>query len=316
MNKTMEMVHPIFSKSQDAPNQFDYNLPKRLGSGIIRANRFSSGLTLLFMDLCLTSPISLSSEITGWGSGMSFNLTGHSDVRSSEHRQILSAIPDTDAYYVYSYPQILEEDIAATRKVKVSILFDKKTLLDFVNEDEEPFLPFLKGLQNQTPVSGQGKMAPKIQRALNQLVDCPYSGKTRAIFLEGKMMEIFAHELEELRVKGKGIPRQPRISASDIERIHFSAELLVRDPVNPPDLTDLARKIGMGKSKFYQNFKSVFGHSPVVHLRSHRLRIARQLLRQGKHNVTEVAFAVGFNNLSYFARVFVDKFGVPPHQTR
>lgn len=243
---------------------------------------------------------------------MSFNIAGHSDVCSSEHQQVLSAKPDTDAYYVYSYPQILEEDIVAKRKVKVSILFDKKTLLDFANEDEAPFLPFLKGLQNQTPVSGQGKIAPEIQRALNQLIDCPYSGKTRAIFLEGKMMEIFAHKLEELRVKGKGCPRQPRISASDIERIHFSAELLVRDPVNPPDLTDLARKIGMGKSKFYQNFKSVFGHSPVEHLRSHRLRIARQLLRQGKHNVTEVAFAVGFNNLSYFARVFKTMFGVTP----
>ncbi|WP_321415452.1 AraC family transcriptional regulator [uncultured Desulfobacter sp.] len=310
----MEIVRSIFSESQDTPNQFVFKLPKKLGSGFILANRFSSGLTLLYMDFSSTSPISLSFETTSWGSGMSFNLTGHSEIRSSEHRTVVSAKPDTNAHYVYPYPQALEENTVPPRKVKVSLTFDKKTLLDFADEDEEPFVPFLKGLQKQIPVSGQEKTTPEIKRALNQLIECPYIGKTRAIFLEGKTMEIFAHKLEELRVKGKGLPRQPRISASDIERIHYAAELLVRDPLNPPDLTELVGQIGMSRSKFYNHFKRVFEHSPMDHLRKHRLQIARQLLQQKKHNITEVAFAVGFNSLSYFTRTFTAEFGLSPRQ--
>ncbi len=127
-------------------------------------------------------------------------------------------------------------------------------------------------------------------------------------------MEIFAYKLEELRGKGKGLPRQPRISASDIERIHYAAELLVRDPINPPDLTNLAGQIGMSRSKFYSHFRKVFKHSPMEHLRSHRMQVAKQLLQQGKHNITEVAFAVGFNSLSYFTRTFTTEFGHSPRQ--
>lgn len=309
----MEIVRATYQKSKEVPNQFSYTLPERLGDGIIRIDSFASGLNLAYMDLSPTKPITVNYETSGWSSGISFNLTGHSDVRSSEYRQVLSSKPDTNAHYVYPYPQILEEDIAA-RKVKVSLNFDKKTLLDFANEHEEPFMPFLKGMQNQIPISGQAKISPEIQRALHQLINCPYSGKTRAIFLEGKAMEIFAHKLEELRERGKGLPRQSRVSASDIERIHYAAELLVRDPVNPPDLMELAGQIGMSRSKFYHHFKIVFEHSPMDHLRKHRLQVARQLLLQRGHNITEVAFAVGFNSLSHFTRIFTAEFGLSPRQ--
>lgn len=310
----MEKVHLPVSKSQENPNQLVCKLPHRLGSGAVTVESFPSGLSLLYMDLKPSDPITIVGNNTNWSAGISFNLIGHSEVRSLEHRKVLSSIPDTNAHYVYPTPQKIEEVIEARRKVKVAILFNKTTLLELAQEDEEPFLPFLKGLQSQVPVAEYGKISPEMQRALHQLITCPYCGKTRAIFMEGKLMEIFAHKLEELREKGKGLGQQPRISASDLERIHFAAELLLRDPINPPDLTDLAGKIGMSRSKFYSHFKLVFGHSPMDHLRRHRLETARQLLKQGNQNITEVAFTVGFNSLSYFTRSFNAEFGISPRQ--
>ncbi len=192
-------------------------------------------------------------------------------------------------------------------------MFDRKTLLALANEDEEPFLPFLKEEKNQIVVANQDRMTTEMRRSLYQIVACPYSGKTRALYVEGKMMEILADKLDQMRGNGS-CPRQTRISKADIERIHYAAELLVRDPVHPPNLRVISEKIGMSKTIFYQNFKKVFGHSPMNHLRSHRLQIAEQLLRQGTHNVTEAAFAVGYNNLSNFTKIFVAEFGVYPHE--
>lgn len=309
----MEIIRPVFSPSQDVPNQSIYNLPKRLGNGIIRVNNFSSGLILYYMNLRPTRPISLVSENTSWNYGIGFNVTGHSEVRLSTHRLPLFAKSGLSMDFIYPKLLHVEEDIGMTRKVKICILFDTKTLLDLANEDEEPFFPFLEGFQKQIPVIGQDKTEPEMKLALNQLVACPYIGKTRTLFLESKGMELLARRLEQIKIKDKSSPRQPRINKIDIERIHYAAELLMCDPANPPDLTTLAGKIGMSRSKFYQNFKMVFGHSPLNHLRSHRLRVARQLLKQGRHNVSEAAFAVGYSNHSYFARIFFAEFGVHPH---
>jgi len=310
----MEIICPTFSKSPQFPTQMIYSLPEKLGSGNMRIDKFSSGLELCYSDLKPTSPIAVAGETTHGYFGVGFNLIGYSKSRLSAHRPAFLVKNGYSAHYIYPTPVITQKDIGVTHNLKIKIFFDKKMLLDFANEDEEPFLPFLKGLQGQVCGTVQEKMDREMQCAMKQIISCPYIGKTRALFLEGKAMELLALKLEQIKIKEKSLRRQPCINKTDCERIHYAAELLVRDPINPPDLTVLAGKIGMGRSKFYQCFKIVFGHSPMEYLRSHRLQVAKQFLRQGTHNVTEAAFAVGFNNLGYFTRAFNAEFGVTPHQ--
>ena len=47
-------------------------------------------------------------------------------------------------------------------------------------------------------------------------------------------------------------------------------------------------------------------------MRQFRLERAAELLRSRQGNVSEVAYAVGFNSLSYFSRCFSDQFGQTP----
>ncbi len=301
-----------FTFSQEIPNQFIYNLPERLGSGGLTVEKFSSGLCLVHMDITPDKPITKAGKLPAGNYGISFNIAGHSTVHPSEHWQSYLTKPGQSAYHIGREPFIVKEDISASRRVKIVIMFDRKTLLDFASEDEEPFLPFLKEDKNQIVVTGQDKMVTKMRSFMNQITMCPYCGKTRALYVEGKVMEIFANTLEQIRPKNKSGSRAHRLSKTDTERIYYAAELLVCDPVNPPNINDIAVKTGMGRSKFYQNFKMVFGHSPTAHLRNHRLHIARQLLQQRTHNVAQAAFAVGFNDPNYFTRLFTAEFGFSP----
>lgn len=74
----------------------------------------------------------------------------------------------------------------------------------------------------------------------------------------------------------------------------------------------IAESLGIGRNKFQREIKELTGLKPVEFVRSIRLNEARRMLNDQSLNVSEVAYAVGFNNLSYFTRSFKSEFGILP----
>lgn len=68
-------------------------------------------------------------------------------------------------------------------------------------------------------------------------------------------------------------------------------------------------------SSFYLShlFSRESGFSFVEYITQVRLRKARELLAGGEKNVSEAAYAVGYHDASYFARVFHRYYGISPH---
>ncbi len=81
-------------------------------------------------------------------------------------------------------------------------------------------------------------------------------------------------------------------------------------------LEEIARLCGMGLFHFSRAFKRIRGMTFQEFLLQHRIGKALKLLRNPRSNVTEVAFAVGFNDLSHFARMFRRYVGLCPSKYR
>jgi signal transduction histidine kinase/CheY-like chemotaxis protein/AraC-like DNA-binding protein len=75
---------------------------------------------------------------------------------------------------------------------------------------------------------------------------------------------------------------------------------------------DLAKKLLVSESQIYRKIKAITGKSTAVYIRSIRLQYAKDLLINTDKTVSEVAYDVGFNDPSYFSRVFKDEFGYSP----
>lgn len=75
---------------------------------------------------------------------------------------------------------------------------------------------------------------------------------------------------------------------------------------------DLAKKLLVSESQIYRKIKAITGKSTAVYIRSIRLQYAKELLINTNKTVSEVAYEVGFNDPSWFSRVFKDEFGFPP----
>ncbi|HEX8531976.1 MAG TPA: helix-turn-helix transcriptional regulator, partial [Cytophagales bacterium] len=61
----------------------------------------------------------------------------------------------------------------------------------------------------------------------------------------------------------------------------------------------------------HRKLTALTGQSTSDFLRTLRLKRAAQLLTARTGNVSEVAFAVGFNSLAYFSKCFKEQYGVP-----
>jgi AraC family transcriptional regulator len=104
----------------------------------------------------------------------------------------------------------------------------------------------------------------------------------------------------------EGAGRDARVNVA-LDRIHASY-------AEPLTVEDLARCAGMSRFHFSRRFREQVGAAPYRYLLRVRVQRAAELLRRGRHDVTEAALAVGFLDLGRFGRVFRREIGCRPSE--
>ena len=89
---------------------------------------------------------------------------------------------------------------------------------------------------------------------------------------------------------------------------------VIEENLDDPDLSVrmLYTRAGMSRTAFYHKLHSLIDLSPAEFIRTIRLNKARELLRSGKYNVSEVAYMCGFSDAKYFSTAFKKQFGRSP----
>lgn len=80
------------------------------------------------------------------------------------------------------------------------------------------------------------------------------------------------------------------------------------------DMPTIAQELSMSYSSLYRKVKALTGVSTGEFIRKIRMRKAEQLLLSGKYNISEIAFQVGLNSVSYFRECFKEEFGLSPSE--
>jgi len=103
----------------------------------------------------------------------------------------------------------------------------------------------------------------------------------------------------------------PAASANDfLIKLNAVVEVNFHNPQFGVSL--LAKEMGMSRSSLHRKLIATLRLSASQYLSQFRLKKAIDLLRHTSSTVSEIAFKVGFNNVSYFIKCFHDFYGYPP----
>ncbi len=92
----------------------------------------------------------------------------------------------------------------------------------------------------------------------------------------------------------------------------------VLENLDDPDLGvgQLSRATLLSPSQLYRKLNALTGEPPNAFIRKIRLHRAMEMLKTTHLNISEIAYAVGFNDPNYFSRVFHKEFGKAPIEYR
>jgi AraC-like DNA-binding protein len=166
--------------------------------------------------------------------------------------------------------------------------------------------------------AGFGFCFAKIAQAGSQLfsgrakIRREISKQRKASLLQSRLAELemikmlLAHELEETTPNHRAEPVEIWKARKFIEE-HSADEL---------SLSKLAKAVNISANHLSEKFKQVTGVKFVDYVAQIRFEKARHLLLNSNLRISEIAFAVGFQSLSQFNRVFKGRAGKSPTEYR
>ena len=108
-------------------------------------------------------------------------------------------------------------------------------------------------------------------------------------------------------------PSDVDYNSMDEEFLKKTIELIELN-ISDPDLSieKLSADLNMSRSQMYRKVKALTDLSPVEFVRIIKIKRAAQLIRKRSHNISEIAYMVGFSDINYFRRCFKQIFGMTP----
>lgn len=144
----------------------------------------------------------------------------------------------------------------------------------------------------------------EVERMLERVVQAV---RARYSQMERKPQVIAA----QLPTETRYVPQSPITARLQAATAHVAKHYL-----RPIPESEVALLCNMSPSRFCHEFKAMFAVTFVEYLAQYRMEQAKRLLANPTMSVADVAVSVGFNDPSYFTRVFRKQEGLSPSEYR
>lgn len=168
-------------------------------------------------------------------------------------------------------------------------------------------------------ITSKDSLYPQFMPLLQQLIalnkDCPAGYE---LLSKAYLLQIWKLLYDQLPVKSSDSSKlSARTVNQDAHRVKQAMLYIQEHFMESVTLDDIAGSILVSKSECCRCFRRATGLSPIEYLMKYRImEAARHMQRKTHESISEIAGAVGFNNTSYFNKIFKKYIGCTPTEYR
>jgi len=120
---------------------------------------------------------------------------------------------------------------------------------------------------------------------------------------------------ERFAISIKIEPKDIAVTPMDAQFLQRAMDIVEANMSNEEFSVEVfGKEIGLSRSQLRRKIQALTDQSPTDFILTLRLKRAARLLQLQAGTVSEIAYEVGFNNLSYFARAFKKQLGCAPSE--
>jgi len=171
------------------------------------------------------------------------------------------------------------------------------------NVSREYDIDYLALVEDQVLCARESEELQDVLRRIVKVLNSPIKQKE-------SLLDIYAQELVYHLFRVKGV-NQLLTGGSDIP-INKALHTMHNKYMCPLTINEVASELDMSEANFSHYFKKIMGINPKEYLTNLRMEKAKELIAHS--NVTDVAYDLGYNNISLFITHFKRKYGLTPKQ--
>ncbi len=239
------------------------------------------------------------------------NLSGPGEVRCGG--DVAEFVDETSGFYRHGEPGLTAWRRAGHAHRFITIEFHPAFLRTHLADHRAALNPVVRSAMDGEKASGLSaidRIGGDLQQLVQSLRHPPVSAVAQKLWFHSKALEVAsllffqpANEQEFF------CHRQRRIAQDRVSRV---VALLKENVAAPPPLDEIAKRVGCSPSYLSRTFTKEAGMTISQYQRKLRLERAADLLKAGRHNVTEAATEVGYSSLSHFSQAFHEMFKCCP----
>ncbi|HEX5743118.1 MAG TPA: AraC family transcriptional regulator [Flavobacteriaceae bacterium] len=151
-------------------------------------------------------------------------------------------------------------------------------------------------------------------KILTNLEESSLKGLSRKIFMESKVLELLAIQIENYT--NDELKKKNAEGSKTIKKI-YKIQQILKDNLNQNySIRFLSKKIGLNETVLKQEFIRLFGCSMSEYSKNEKMSKAKELLRCTQIPIYQIAEEIGYKNATHFSVAFKKYVGKLPKQYR